>query len=120
MRESAADKELFWLTSKPTSPPLSSAARVETGFLLRKLQQGQSIGLPLSRSMPEIGKRCYELRITDLDQIWRVFYCIDSDAIVVVDWFSKKTRQTPKRVIDLCRTRLAQYDALCLRAHSRK
>jgi phage-related protein len=116
MGSPSKDKELFWLTEKVTSPPLSSEARVETGFYLRKLQQGDSLGMPHSRPMPSIGKRCHELRITDSGSIWRVFYRVDSDAIVIVEWFSKRTRETPKSVIDLCRKRLKHYDALCLKA----
>ena len=62
--------------------------------------------------MPSIGKRCHELRIPDEDQTWRIMYRIDSDAIVLLDVFSKKTAQTPRRVIDACRRRLSAYDAV--------
>jgi phage-related protein len=34
---------------------------------------------------------------------WRVVYRIDADAIVVADVFAKKTRATPRPVIDACR-----------------
>jgi DNA-binding XRE family transcriptional regulator len=37
---------------------------------------------------------------------WRVVYRIDADAIVIADVFSKKSPQTPKSEIQLCRTRL--------------
>jgi phage-related protein len=37
-------------------------------------------------------------------------YRIDADAIVLVEVFSKKTRQTPQVVIDNCRRRLRAYD----------
>ena len=57
------------------------------------------MGMPHSRSMPSIGKRCLELRILDEDQTWRIVCRIDSDAIVILDVFSKKTSQTPRRVI---------------------
>jgi hypothetical protein len=38
---------------------------------------------------------------------WRAF---DSDAILVVHWFQKKTKTTPQRLIDLCKKRLKGYD----------
>ncbi len=116
MGTASTDKDLFWLTDKVSSPPLSSEARVETGYYLRKLQQGEKLSLPQSRPMPDIGKRCHELRITDIDSIWRVFYRIDSDAIVIIEWYSKKTQQTSKSVIERCKKRLKKYDELCLKA----
>jgi phage-related protein len=62
--------------------------------------------------MPDVGAGCHELRIVDRDKTWRIIYRIDRDAIVIADVFQKMTRQTPKRVIDDCRRRLRQYDAL--------
>lgn len=67
--------------------------------------------MPHSRPMPGIGSRCHELRIPDARQTWRILYRIDSDTIVVVHVFPKKTRTTPKPVIQVCRQRLADYDA---------
>ena len=69
--------------------------------------------MPDSRPMASIGRRCHELRIVDADQsqTWRIIYRIDSDAIVVLHWFSKKTQATPKNVIDTCKARLRNYDA---------
>jgi len=60
--------------------------------------------------MPSIGRRCHELRIADKGAIWRVIYRIDPDAIVIGEVFSKKTRKTPKAVIDTCIARFQQYD----------
>ena len=61
------------------TPPMSEAARRETGFLLRRLQQGENLGLPHSRPMPVIGLRCHELRVDDASKTWRVIYRIDQD-----------------------------------------
>lgn len=36
-------------------------------------------------------------------------YHADTDAVVILDVFSKKTHSTPKRVIATCRMRLAMY-----------
>jgi phage-related protein len=37
-------------------------------------------------------------------------YRIDSDAIVILEVFSKKTPTTPKAVLETCRKRLKEYD----------
>lgn len=78
--------------------------------MLRRLQRGESLGLPQSRPMPTIGKRCHELRISDKAQTWRIVYRVDEDAIVILEVFSKKTKATPRTVIKVCNARLAQYD----------
>jgi len=108
----SGDKPLLWLRGEVRTPPLSPAARLEAGVLLRRLQRGESLGLPHSRPLPTIGRRCHELRIVDAEVTWRIVYRIDADAIVIADVFAKKTRATPKAVIAACRARLARYDAL--------
>ena len=37
-------------------------------------------------------------------------YRIDADAIILLEVFRKKTGKTPKRIIDLCKRRLVEYD----------
>ena len=106
------DKPLVWLEGEVKSPPFSLAARLEVGLLLRALQQGGRIGLPHSRPIPSIGPRCHELRIPDENATWRLIYRIDPDAIVIVEVFSKKARQTPKYVINNSKARLKRYDEL--------
>lgn len=81
-------------------------------MLLRRLQQGESLGLPQSRPMPAIGRRCHELRIVDAEATWRIVYRTDDDAIIVLEVFAKRTRATPKAVIDACRRRLRAYDTI--------
>ncbi len=66
--------------------------------------------MPQSRPMRSIGKRCHELRITDKQEVWRVIYRIDDDAIIIGEVFKKKTQQTPKQVIEICRSRFKAYD----------
>jgi phage-related protein len=89
---------------------MSEMARRETGFLIRRLQQGENLGLPHSRPMPRIGPRCHELRVNDARKTWRVIYRIDDDAIVVVEVFEKKTRSTPPRIVADCQRRVRLYD----------
>jgi phage-related protein len=106
----SADKPLVWLRGEIKTPPFSAAARVEAGVLLRRLQRGEKLALPHSRPMPSIGPHCQELRIPDTAATWRIVYRIDPDAIVLVEVFSKKTRQTPQFVVENCRRRLRAYD----------
>lgn len=106
------DRPLVWLRGEVKTPPFSPEARIEAGVLLRRLQRGEALSLPHSRPMPGIGARCHELRVTDRDKTWRIVYRIDPDAVVIADVFRKATQQTPKRVLDDCRRRLRQYDAL--------
>jgi phage-related protein len=103
-------KPLVWLHGEVKSPPFSKEGRLEAGFLLRRLQRGDLLEMPASRPMPSVGARCHELRVNDSSGQWRLVYRIDSDAIVIAEVFSKKTRATPKPVVDLCRKRLKEYD----------
>jgi|SRR5579872_5973731 len=107
---SLTDKPLAWLHGEVKSPPLSPDARIEAGFLLRRLQRGDHVEMPHSRPMPTVGPRCHELRINDIGQTWRIIYRIDEDAIVIADVFAKKTQQTPNSVIKTCQKRLKEYD----------
>jgi phage-related protein len=103
------DKPLVWLHGEIKTPPFSAAARVEAGILLRRLQQGESLGLPRSRPMPALGVRVHELRIPDETRTWRIFYHLADDAIVILEVVEKKTQTTPKTVIGTCRRRLRLY-----------
>src|SRR5213592_3796736 len=107
---SSARKPLVWLHGEIKTPPFSKEARIEAGTLLRRLQEGESLGLPHSRPMPSIGPRCHELRVRDAEQNWRIIYRLDADAIVIAEVFAKTTRQTPEHVITTCQRRLRRYD----------
>ena len=100
------DKPLVWFAGEVQTPPFTQAARIEAGFLLRRLQQGAVLSMPHSRAMPSIGPRCHELRIRDENVTWRIMYRVDADAIVVIEVFKKKTGATSKAVLDRCRQRL--------------
>ncbi len=82
-------KPLVWLHGEVKTPPFTQEARIETGVLLRQLQEGETLGLPHSRPMPSIGTGCHELRIRDVDKNWRIIYRIDDDAILIVEVFHK-------------------------------
>jgi len=106
------DKPLMWLHGEVKSPPFSQPARLEAGYLLRKLQQGEALAMPHSRPMPSIGPRCHELRINDANSTWRLVYRIDEDAILILEVFSKRTAKTPEQIIENCQKRMKLYDAL--------
>ena len=104
------DRPIVWLEGEVKTPPFSREARIEAGMLLRRLQQGENVGLPQSRPMPSIGRRCHELRIPDKDVTWRIVYRLDFDAVIISEVFAKKTGKTPKKVIDTCKRRFRRYD----------
>jgi phage-related protein len=104
------DKPLVWLHGEIKTPPFSKEARIEAGTLLGRLQQGETLGMPLARPMPSIGSRCFELRVRDENRNWRIIYRLDEDAIIIAEVFPKTTPKTPKGVLDTCHRRLARYD----------
>ena len=104
------DKDLVWLHSEVKTPPFSSEARLEAGYLLRQLQQGVRVSMPQTRPMPSIGRRCHELRINDENCTWRIIYRIDDDSIVILEAFDKKSKTTPQNIINTCKDRIRRYD----------
>ena len=109
-RMNGLDKPIVWLKGEVKTPPFSCEARIEAGVLLRRLQQGETLGMPYSRPMRAIGPRCHELRIQDENVTWRIIYRLDPDAVIIGGVFEKKTSRTPKRVIEACKQRFKQYD----------
>ena len=105
------DKPLVWVRGEIKTPPLSAAARLEAGWLLRRVQAGERLGMPHARPMPTIGPRCHEVRVVDAGKTWRIICRVDPEAVVIADVFQKTTAQTPGRVIEDCRRRLRLYDA---------
>lgn len=96
----------FWGELK--TPPMGTAARVQTGQLLRRLQRGETLGMPVSRPMPSIGPGVHELRIDDRNRSWRIFYLLGGSAVVVLGIAEKRTQATPKSVIEKMKARLRQ------------
>ena len=102
-------KPLVWLHGEIKTPPFSSAARLEAGILLRRLQEGETLGMPHSRPMPILGPGCHELRIVDESKSWRIIYHLSDEAVVLLEVFAKKSSRTPQRVLRTCQRRLANY-----------
>ncbi len=80
-------------------------------MLLRMVQRGEKLSMPVSRPLPTIDPRCHELRFDDIEQkiAWRVVYYIGDLAIAVLDVFKKTTAATPNAVISKCKARLADF-----------
>ena len=102
-------KVLVWLSGEVRTPPFSKEARIEAGGLLRRLQDGETLTMPHSKPMGDVGPNSHELRVPDGDLDWRIMYAIRLDAIVILEVFSKKTRKTSLRVLETCRDRLKRY-----------
>ncbi len=83
--------------------------RRELGKAIFDLQKGDVLVMPLSRPMPSVGAGVSELRIQDRSGIYRVFYYRRSArGILVFHAFVKKTQTTPRRELNLARTRLKE------------
>lgn len=109
LRGVGTGKPLVWLSGEVKTPPFSTKARVEAGCLLRKVQEGESLAMPHSKPMGEVGANCHELRVPDRVQTWRIMYSAQADAVVILEVFSKKTRKTPTPVLEACGARLERY-----------
>jgi hypothetical protein len=78
------DRPPVWLRDGVKTPPYSHAARLEAGYLLRLLQEGESLGLLHSRLMPVIGLWCHRLRINDEAGTSRIVHWADTDAVAIL------------------------------------
>ena len=104
-------KELMVLRGEIKTPPLSHAARRQIGYLLRGLQEGESLSMPHSRPIPDIGPRCHELRVNDEGKrgglstglTWTRF---------LYRMCSEEDTGDSGRIIEDCRRRLRLYDEI--------
>ncbi len=94
-----------------STPPLGAKARREVGFLLGRVQEGETLGMPHARPLPSIAAGLYELRVREADKNWRIFYRVDDDFVVLIHQINKTTRTLPQQDINLIQRRLAAYDA---------
>jgi phage-related protein len=105
-------KPLVWLQGEIKTPPFTAAGRQEAGMLLRMLQQGETLGMPQAEPLSNVGSRCGALRVRDAEHNWRIMFRADSDAILILEVYSKKTRKIPDEVANRCKDRLKRYDAV--------
>lgn len=118
--DEATEKDLVWLSGEVKTPPFTPEGRQEAGILLRSLQNGVQLSMPQSEPLPIVGPRCGALRVRDADHSWRIMYRVDSDAILILEVYSKKTPKIPNEVIDRCQRRLRQYDEAVEAAEKKK
>lgn len=72
-----------------------------------KLRLGIKLSMPLSRTMPSLGKAIHELRLKDRSGQFRVIYFVKvGDAIYLVHAFRKKTQQTEQKEIKVSLQRI--------------
>ena len=84
-------------------------SRKAIGEALRDLQKGISLGMPLSRPMPEVASGVHELRVRGKTSAVRVFYFVKlAEAILVFHAFHKKTQKTPQREVAIGQQRLRE------------
>ena len=75
---------------------------------IKTVQFGWPLGMPL---VDNLGRGLWEVR-TKLagSRIARVIFFMDSNTMVLVNGFIKKTRKTPNSELDLARKRKKQYE----------
>jgi phage-related protein len=122
MNQDNNPKQLIWLANEIKTPPFYRSVRIEVGFLLQQLLNGELPTLPMSKPMSSIDDRCHELRVNDLNnnKNWRVVYRIDDDAVIILEVFAKTTKKTPDLIIDRSQKRLGLYDPQNLEANGWK
>lgn len=85
----------------------SASVKKDLGYLLYRLQAGETLAMPHSRSMRSVGKGCFELRVKGDDGTYRVFYMLKMEnKILVFHAFKKRTQKTPKHEIELAKNNL--------------
>jgi phage-related protein len=91
-----------WLKS------LSKADKKAIGEDIKTVQFGWPMGMPLVDGM---GHGLWEVRTKLGGRIARVLFFMDSNAMILVNGFIKKTTKTPKPELDLARKRKKQYES---------
>ncbi|MDQ3398018.1 MAG: type II toxin-antitoxin system RelE/ParE family toxin [Deinococcota bacterium] len=70
------------------------------------LEFGPNLGMPHTRAM---SGGLFELRLKSKEGIARAFYCTATEErIVILHVFTKKSRTTPKRELDIAKKRLKE------------
>lgn len=100
---------LFHAAAKAAIRTFPREVRRELGKAIYDLQCGESLGMPLSRTMPSVASGVSELRFSDRSGIYRVFYYLKSaKGVLVFHAFAKKARKTPTQEVELGRKRLQE------------
>lgn len=79
----------------------------DLGSILTKIQKGELLGEPETKSMKSVSPGCFEIRLRSSDGIYRVFYILKTDVgILIFHSFKKKTQKTAKEEIKTAKIRL--------------
>lgn len=105
---------VFYRTENGSEPvrewlkELLKADKKAIGDDIKTVQFGWPLGMPL---VDNLGRGLWEVR-TKLSgsRIARIIFFMDSNTMVLVNGFIKKTRKTPKPELDLARKRKKQYE----------
>ena len=77
--------------------------RLTIGTDIKTVQYGFPIGMPLVRPM---GDGLYEVRSNLSDKmISRVFFCVESEKVILLHGFIKKSQKTPDNELETARKR---------------
>lgn len=88
---------------------LPEAVREDLADALVRLDVGLTLSMPLSRPMPDIGRRVHELGLRDRSGIYRVFYAVKvRGALYLLHAMKKTTQATPPQTIKLVKKRLQE------------
>jgi len=82
-------------------------ARHDAGYQLDKVQRGDQ---PDDfKPMPSIGKGVEEIRVSESSGAYRVVYVARrAEAVYILHAFQKKTQATPKKDLEIAKSRLGQ------------
>ncbi len=103
-------REINWhpkaLDAIRTFPEL---VRRKVGYLLQQLEHGDTLGMPHARPMSVVGPGVIELRVSNLNGAFRVFYLIKiEEKIMVFHAFQKKTQKTSQSDLAVGKKRLRE------------
>lgn len=98
---SGAEPVREWLWS------LGDEDRKEIGDILRAIEFGWPIGMPICRPL---GNGLYEARISLKDRIARIFFVPREDRMVLLHAIVKKSQKTPAADLELARKRLREWE----------
>ncbi len=103
-------KKVIWHTkAREVISAFPESVRQELGYLLFRMQNGETLGMPHSSPMKTVAVGASELRVRGADGIYRAFYFTkSSNGILVFHAFVKKTPKTPMSEIDVGRKRLKE------------
>jgi len=84
---------------------LEPSQRKEIGADIQAVQWRWPVSKPL---VDGFGGGLYEVRSSIGSRIFRVFFCIQNDAMVLLHGIEKKTQKTPKQALDIARKRIKE------------